>query len=61
VGALVVTGRMIADLVILGFAIKIIVGAVSRGRQLGDVGGAFPGSTQISLRPRALPAARREV
>jgi len=30
---LVVTGQMIADLVILGLAIKIIVGAISRGRQ----------------------------
>jgi len=30
---LVVTGQMIADLVILGLAIKIIVGAVSRRRQ----------------------------
>lgn len=30
---LVVTGQMIADLVILGLAIKIIVGAVKRGRQ----------------------------
>ena len=30
---LVVTGQMIADLVILGLAIKAIVGAVKRGRQ----------------------------
>jgi hypothetical protein len=30
---LVVTGQMIADLVILGLAIKIVVGAVSRRRQ----------------------------
>ena len=30
---LVVTGQMIADLVILGLAIKIIVGAVNRGHQ----------------------------
>jgi voltage-gated potassium channel len=30
---LVVTGQMIADLVILGVAIKVIVGAVRRGRQ----------------------------
>jgi hypothetical protein len=30
---LVVTGQMIADLVILGLAIKVIVGAVRRGRQ----------------------------
>jgi voltage-gated potassium channel len=39
---LVVTGQMIADLVILGLAIKIIVGAVSRGRQPGDADGAQP-------------------
>ena len=56
-----VTGQMIADLVILGLAIKIIVGAVSRGRQLGDAGGALPRSTQISLRPRALPTNQPEV
>jgi len=30
---LVVTGQMIADLVILGLAIKAIVGAVRRGRK----------------------------
>jgi hypothetical protein len=30
---LVVTGQMIADLVFLGVGIKIIVGAVGRGRQ----------------------------
>ena len=36
---LVVTGQMIADLVILALAIKIIVGAVSRGRQSGDADG----------------------
>jgi len=39
---LVVTGQMIADLVILGLAIKIIVGAVSRGRQPRDADGAQP-------------------
>jgi voltage-gated potassium channel len=39
---LVVTGQMIADLVILGLAIKIIVGAVSRRRQPGDAGSAPP-------------------
>ena len=37
---LVVTGQMIADLVILGLAVKIIMGAVSRGRQPGDADGA---------------------
>jgi hypothetical protein len=30
---LVVSGQMLADLVILGLGIKVIVGAVSRGRQ----------------------------
>ncbi len=30
---LVVTGQMIADLVIIGVAVKVIVGAVKRGRQ----------------------------
>ena len=35
---LVVTGQMIADLVILAVAVKIVVGAVSRGRQSGDAG-----------------------
>jgi hypothetical protein len=30
---LVVTGQMVADLIILGLAIKIILGAVKRGRQ----------------------------
>ena len=39
---LVVTGQMIADLVILGLAVKIIVGAVSRRRQPADAGGARP-------------------
>jgi voltage-gated potassium channel len=39
---LVVTGQMIADLIILGLAIKIIVGAVSRRRQSGDAGSAPP-------------------
>ncbi|MEU9089727.1 potassium channel family protein [Streptomyces sp. NPDC048428] len=39
---LVVTGQMIADLVILGLAIKIIMGAVSRPRQPEGTGGAQP-------------------
>jgi hypothetical protein len=30
---LVVTGQMIADLVVLGLAIKVVLGAVSRARQ----------------------------
>jgi voltage-gated potassium channel len=37
---LLVTGQMIADLVILGIAVKVIVGAVNRRRQSGDSGGA---------------------
>ena len=32
---LVITGRMIADLVILGVAIKVVIGAVKRGHQCG--------------------------
>jgi voltage-gated potassium channel len=39
---LVVTGQIIADLVILGLAIKIITGAVTRRRQQGDADGAQP-------------------
>ena len=39
---LVVTGQMIGDLVILGLAIKIIIGAVSRRRQPQDTDGAQP-------------------
>jgi voltage-gated potassium channel len=33
---------MIADLVILGLAVKIILGALSRRRQPGDADGAQP-------------------
>ena len=40
---LVVTGQMIADLVILGLAVKTIVGAVSRARQPADTSSAKPG------------------
>jgi len=29
----VVSGQMLADLIVLGLGIKVIVGAVSRGRQ----------------------------
>ncbi|WP_370107037.1 potassium channel family protein [Streptacidiphilus sp. BW17] len=39
---LVVTGQMIADLVVLGLAIKIIMGAVSRRRQPGASGAQPP-------------------
>jgi voltage-gated potassium channel len=41
---LVVTGQMIADLVFLGLGLRIIVGAVGRGRQQrqGDNGGGAP-------------------
>ena len=39
---LVVTGQIIADFVILGLAIKVILGAVSRRRQPTDTGGAQP-------------------
>jgi voltage-gated potassium channel len=44
---LVVTGQIIADFVILGLAIKVIVGAVNRRRQPADTGGAQP-SLQIA-------------
>jgi hypothetical protein len=40
---LVVTGQMIGDLVILGLAIKTIVGAVSRARQPADSSSTQPG------------------
>ncbi len=40
---LVVTGQMIADLIVLGLAIKTIVGAVSRARQPADTSSAQPG------------------
>ena len=40
---LVVTGQMIADLIILGVAVKIIVGAVKRGRQRQTAPGQDPG------------------
>ena len=39
---LVVTGQMIADLVVLALAVKVIVGAVSRGRQPGDASSGQP-------------------
>ena len=39
---LVVTGQMIADLVILGLAVKIILGAVSRRRQPGPPAAGSP-------------------
>ena len=39
---LVVTGQMIADIVILAVAVKIIVGAVSRGRQAGGASSGQP-------------------
>jgi voltage-gated potassium channel len=39
---LMVTGQMVADVVILGLAIKIILGAVSRRRQPEDADGAQP-------------------
>ena len=39
---LVVTGQMIADLVIFALAVKIIVGAVGRGRQAGEASSGQP-------------------
>ena len=53
---LVVTGQMIADLVILALAIKIIVGAVSRGRQPGDAGSGQPAGNDPPLAATRLQA-----
>ena len=39
---LVVTGQMVADLVVLGLALKIVSGAVSRRRQSGGADGGQP-------------------
>jgi voltage-gated potassium channel len=41
---LVVTGQMLADLIVLGVALKIIVGAVRRGQQRRSTAGAAPGA-----------------
>ncbi|WP_395292556.1 potassium channel family protein [Kitasatospora hibisci] len=40
---LVVTGQMLADLVVFGLALKVVVGAVRRGRQRRTGGEASPG------------------
>jgi hypothetical protein len=40
---LVVTGQMVADLIILGVAVKVILGAVKRGRQRQTAPGQDPG------------------
>ena len=41
---LVVTGQMLADLIVLGLALRVIVGAVRRGRQRRGTPGAAPGA-----------------
>ena len=41
---LVVTGQMLADLIVLGLALRVIVGAVRRGRQRRGMPGAAPGA-----------------
>jgi len=41
---LVVTGQMLADLIVLGLALRVIVGAVRRGRQRRSTPGAAPGA-----------------
>ena len=41
---LVVTGQMLADLIVLGVALRVIVGAVRRGRQRRGMPGAAPGA-----------------
>jgi voltage-gated potassium channel len=40
---LVVTGQMLADIIVLGLALRVIVGAVRRGRQRRGMPGAAPG------------------
>jgi hypothetical protein len=41
---LVVTGQMLADLIVLGLALRVIVGAVRRGLQRRGTPGAAPGA-----------------
>jgi voltage-gated potassium channel len=41
---LVVTGQMLADLIVLGVALRVVVGAVRRGRQRRSTPGAAPRS-----------------
>ena len=43
VARLVVTGQMVADLIIIGLGVRIIVGAVTRGRERRPVGAVPPG------------------
>ena len=43
---LVVTGQMIADLVVIGLGLKVIVGAVKRGRQQRPTGAAAAQSNE---------------
>jgi Ion channel len=50
---LVVTGQMIADLIILGLAIKIIVGAVKRGQQRQSAPGRRRYGTSLARRWRS--------
>src|SRR5215472_3138463 len=42
VARLVVTGQMVADLIIIGLGVRIIVGAVTRGRERRPVGAVPP-------------------
>jgi voltage-gated potassium channel len=53
---LVVTAQMIADLVILGLAVKVIVGAARRRRdqQSGDADASYRPATLSLGRPRTL-------
>jgi hypothetical protein len=46
---LVVTGQMLADLIVLGVALKIIVGAVKRGQQRRSMPGAGAGDDEQSI------------
>jgi voltage-gated potassium channel len=43
VARLVVTGQMIADLIVLGLGVRVLVGAVQRGRQRQPTGTVPPG------------------
>ena len=45
---LVVTGQMLADLVVLGLAVRVFLGAVQRGRQRSTAGDQAPGASQPS-------------
>jgi len=49
-----VTGQMVADLIFLGFGIKIITGAVTRGKQRRDAGDAQVTDSSLASRRACL-------